>query len=174
MVSDMRPFFHPMFLRIVAGLKTASRWQRRSKKLDRRHSGISMVTGLGDHVGSCWGILALVLSSIIFPVRFAPAAGISDPMSQIKGYLLYKLERMDAAAHDYVANADAYQAIIDKSAGDYDRAAMEQDREILQLITKMQDDYRAYHNHGYETIEGITAGTKVHSNRSRYSRGRRC
>jgi hypothetical protein len=165
MVFGMRTFFHRMFLRIVAELKTTSRWQRRSKKLDRRHPGISIIDrvakGLGDHVGSCGGILALVLSSIVFPVRFTSAAGISDPMAQIKGYLLYKLERMDAAAHDYVANADAYQAIIDKSAGDYDRVAMEQGREILQLITKMQDDYRVYHNHGYETIEGITAGTKV-------------
>jgi hypothetical protein len=80
-------------------------------------------------------------------------------MAQIKGFLVFKLERMDAAAHDYVANA--YQAIIDKWAGDYDRAALEQGPELLQLITKMQDDYRVYHNHGYETVEGITAGTKA-------------
>jgi hypothetical protein len=46
-------------------------------------------------------------------------------------------------------------------AGDYDRAAIGQGPELLQLITKMQDDYRVYHNHGYETIEGITAGTKA-------------
>ena len=25
----------------------------------------------------------------------------------------------------------------------------------------MKDDYRVYHNRGYETIEGITAGTKA-------------
>lgn len=30
---------------------------------------------------------------------------------------------------------------------------------MLPLLVKMQDDYRAYHNNGYETIEGITAGT---------------
>jgi hypothetical protein len=102
-----------------------------------------------------------VLSSVVFPVPFAAAAEGSDPMAQIKGYLVYKLERMDAAAHDYVANANAYQAIIDKFAGDYDRAAIEQGPALLQIITKMQDDYRVYHNHGYETIEGITAGTKV-------------
>ena len=31
---------------------------------------------------------------------------------------------------------------------------------LLGLIAKMQGDYRAIHNNGYETIEGITAGTK--------------
>jgi Imelysin len=102
--------------------------------------------------------LLLLLSGVQW-VGAASAGG--DPLAEIKGYLVYKLERMDAAAHDYVANADAYQAIIDKSGGDYNRAAMEQGPELLQLITKMQDDYRVYHNHGYETIEGITAGTKA-------------
>jgi hypothetical protein len=61
-------------------------------------------------------------------------------MAQTKGFLVFKLQRMDAAAHDYVSNANAYQAIIDKWAGDYDRAAMEQGPELLQLVTKMQDD----------------------------------
>jgi hypothetical protein len=96
-----------------------------------------------------------------FSTHLAAAAEATDPLAQIKGYLVFKLERMDAAAHDYLANANAYQAIIDKYAGDYDRAAIEQGPELLQLITKMQDDYRVYHNHGYETIEGITAGTKT-------------
>jgi hypothetical protein len=143
----MRPLSYRRLLRIVAGPKTPGTCQRRSRTFDPRRLIIA--------------ILALVLSSIVFPVRFAAAAEGSDPMAQIKDYLVYKLERMDAAAHDYVANANAYQAIIDKFAGDYDRAAIEQGPALLQIITKMQDDYRVYHNHGYETIEGITAGTKV-------------
>jgi Imelysin len=102
--------------------------------------------------------LLLLLSGV---QRVGAASAGGDPLAEIKGYLVYKLERMDAAAHDYVANADAYQAIIDKSGGDYNRAAMEQGPVLLPLITKMQDDYRVYHNHGYETIEGITAGTKA-------------
>jgi Imelysin len=109
---------------------------------------------------SPWRFLALA-SWIAFSGHFAAAAEGGDPMTEIKGYLVYKLERMDAAAHDYVANANAYQAIIEKSGGDYDWAAIEHGAELLQLITKMQDDYRVYHNHGYETIEGITAGTKA-------------
>jgi Imelysin len=106
-------------------------------------------------------ILTVALLSILGAAHFAPAAEAGDPMAQIKGFLLFKLERMDAAAHDYVANANAYQVVINKWAGDYDRAALEQGTELLQFITKMQDDYRVYHNHEYETIEGITAGTKA-------------
>ena len=106
-------------------------------------------------------VLTVGLLSILAGAHFAAAAESGDPMAQIKGFLVFKLQRMDAAAHDFVSNANAYQAIIDKWAGDYDRAAIEQGPELLQLITKMQDDYRVYHNHGYETIEGITAGTKA-------------
>jgi hypothetical protein len=113
-----------------------------------------------NRVKSHLKFLTAGLLSIFAGVHFAAAAETtSDPMAQIKGFLVVKLQRMDAAAHDYVANANAYQAIIDKWAGDYDRAAIGQGPELLQLITKMQDDYRVYHNHGYETIEGITAGT---------------
>ena len=99
--------------------------------------------------------------SILFSAHVAAAADDGDPMAKIKGYLVSKLERMDTAAHDFVTNANTYQATIDKSAGDYDRAALENGPELLKLIDKMKDDYRVYHNHGYETIEGITAGTKA-------------
>jgi len=106
--------------------------------------------------------MAAILLFLLSGIHWASAASAGgDPLAEIKGYLVFKLERMDAAAHDFVANANAYQALIDKSGGDYNRAAMEQGPELLQLVTKMQDDYRVYHNHGYETIEGITAGTKA-------------
>jgi hypothetical protein len=115
----------------------------------------------GNRLSSYHKFLTVGLLSILAGAHCAAAAESGDPMVQIKGFLVFKLQRMDAAAHDYVANANAYQAIIDKWAGDYDRAAIEQGPELLQLVTKMQDDYRVYHNHGYETIEGITAGTKA-------------
>ncbi len=109
----------------------------------------------------CFFRAAIGLLSIFSGTHFVAAAESGDPMRQIKGYLLSKLERMDAASHDFVSNAAAYQAIIDKAGGDYDVAAMEQGPELLKLIAKMQDDYRVYHNQGYETVEGITAGTKA-------------
>jgi hypothetical protein len=69
--------------------------------------------------------LTVGLLSIFAGAQFGAAAEMTgDPMAQIKGFLVFKLQRMDAAAHDYVANANAYQAIIDKWAGDYDRAAI--------------------------------------------------
>src|SRR6478609_7656789 len=104
---------------------------------------------------------AIGLLAAFSGTHLGTAAEGGDPMAQIKGFLLSKLERMDAASHDFVTNAAAYQAIIDKAGGDYDRAAFEEGPELLKLIAKMQDDYRVYHNQGYETIEGITAGTKA-------------
>jgi Imelysin len=122
---------------------------------------LSRPVAAGNRLNSVHNALAVGLLAILAGAQFATAAETGDPMAQIKGFLVSKLQRMDGAAHDYVANANAYQAIIDKWKGDYDRAAIEQGPELLQLITKMQDDYRVYHNHGYETIEGITAGTKA-------------
>ena len=82
-------------------------------------------------------------------------------VAEIKSYLTGKLNRMDNAAHDFVKNADAYQKLVDASGGDYNRVALEHGSEALALVAKMQGDFKIYHNEGYETIEGITAGTKL-------------
>jgi hypothetical protein len=105
---------------------------------------------------------AATLAAVVFlaGAKMASAAEASDPLGEVKGYLTSKLKQMCAAAHDFVRNGAAYEKIIEASGSDYNRAAMENGPEILQLITKMQDDFRIYHNHGYETIEGIVAGTK--------------
>ena len=81
--------------------------------------------------------------------------------AEIKSYLTGKLGRMDAAAHDFVKNAEAYEALVNSCAGDYNRVALEHGPDALGLVRKMQDDFKVYHNDGYETIEGITAGTKL-------------
>src|SRR4029077_19688864 len=62
-------------------------------------------------------VVTVAMLSILFSTLLA-AADDGDPMAKIKGYLVSKLERMDTAAHDFVTNANAYQAMIDKSAGD--------------------------------------------------------
>lgn len=100
---------------------------------------------------------------------FSPARASSDipPPKEgggpaaIKSYLVAKLQRMDGAAHEFVTNAAAYQKIIDDCAGDYNRAATERGPDLEGLIVKMQGNYRVYHNTGYETVEGIVAGTKL-------------
>ena len=78
----------------------------------------------------------------------------------IKDYLLQQVTKMNGAAHDYAANAAAYQQIIDANGGDYNKAATNNGPELLSLIAKMQDDYKGLHMRGYETVEGIAAGVK--------------
>lgn len=79
----------------------------------------------------------------------------------IKTYLVTKLQRMDGAANDFVSNAAAYQKIVDDAGGDYNKATVEHGKDLEGLIVKMQGNFRVYHNEGYETVEGITAGTKL-------------
>lgn len=103
-------------------------------------------------------VLAGALFSTLLPVH---AADTGDGTAQIKAYLMGKLQRMDKASHDYVANANAYQGFLDASGGDYEKAALEHGPEMLGLVRKMQDDFKIFHNEGYEQVEGITAGTKL-------------
>ena len=90
-----------------------------------------------------------------------PAHAEGGGTAEIKSYLTGKLNRMDAAAHDFVKNAEAYESLVNSCGGDYNRVALEHGPDALALVRKMQDDFKVYHNEGYETIEGITAGTKL-------------
>ncbi|MBV9127667.1 MAG: hypothetical protein JO117_06215 [Verrucomicrobia bacterium] len=94
-------------------------------------------------------------------VRAATTPGEGGGPAAIKSYLLGKLQSMAGAGHDFVSHAEAYQKLVDASGGDYNRAALEHGAELQALIVKMQGDYRVYHNNGYETVEGIVAGTKA-------------
>ena len=78
----------------------------------------------------------------------------------IKGYLVTQVTKMNSAAHDYVANAAAYEKIIEANGGDYNKAAIGNGSELLGLVGKMQADYKNLHMNGYETVEGIAAGVK--------------
>ena len=98
------------------------------------------------------------LSLAFFSAAMTPAQ--AEDLSAIKTYLLAKVNAMDKASHDYVANAAGYDKIIQANGGDYNKAFIANGDELLGLIAKMQGDYRIIHNNGYETIEGITAGTK--------------
>ncbi|HEY3901804.1 MAG TPA: hypothetical protein VGM54_24540 [Chthoniobacter sp.] len=81
-------------------------------------------------------------------------------LEAIKTYLVGQVTKLDAAAHDYEANAAAYQKIVDASGGNYDKAAISNGTELMALIRKMQGDYLNLHMNGYETIEGIAAGVR--------------
>lgn len=92
--------------------------------------------------------------------RAETAADNSQTLSVVKTYLVDIVQKMDDAGHDFVTNAAAYQKIIDAANGDYNLAASEHGVELGELVKKMQADFGIYHNHGYETVEGIVAGTK--------------
>jgi hypothetical protein len=105
----------------------------------------------------------LKCAAILFATAFAalaPARAADTGLGAIKSYLVTKATAMDKASHEFVANAAAYEKIIAASGGDYDKAVLADGAELLALVAKMQENFRAYHNFGYETIEGITAGTK--------------
>jgi hypothetical protein len=101
-----------------------------------------------------------LFATALFSARADAPADNSQSLLVVKKYLTDNLQKMDEAAHDFVTNAAAYQAIIDAAKGDYDLAASEHGVELGELVKKMQGDFGRYHNHGYETIEGIVAGTK--------------
>ena len=96
---------------------------------------------------------ALVLASL--PVQAA-----DNGLAAIKSYLVGKVTDMDKASHDFVTNAEGYAKVIQAHGGDYNQAAMAEGEVLQGWIAKMQGDYRAFHNTGYETIEGIVAGVK--------------
>jgi len=104
---------------------------------------------------------ALLAVGLLTPALLHAAPEPSSGLSEIKKFLVTKLEFMDAATSDFSKNAAAYQQIIDANGGDYNRAAMANGPELLRLVGRMQDDYRTFHNKGYETIEGVVAGTKT-------------
>jgi hypothetical protein len=54
----------------------------------------------------------------------------------VKKYLVDTVQKMDAAGHDFVTNAAAYQAIIDNAGGDYNKAASEHGVELGELVKK--------------------------------------
>jgi hypothetical protein len=101
----------------------------------------------------------LVLALSLFCGGHAARAEESG-VGAIKDYLLQQVTKMDAAAHDYAANAAAYQQIIAANGGDYNQAAINNGPPLLALVAKMQDDYKGLHMRGYETVEGIAAGVK--------------
>ncbi|HEY2342593.1 MAG TPA: hypothetical protein VGH90_06175, partial [Chthoniobacteraceae bacterium] len=106
----------------------------------------------------CGRLLAVAVAGLWLGAPAVQAEEVG--LGAIKSYLVGKVASMDKAAHDSVANAAAYEKIINDNGGDYDRAAETNAADLQSFISKMQADYGIYHNQGYETIEGVTAGVK--------------
>jgi len=103
-------------------------------------------------------IQAILLSALILPLctHAADTDGVKD-------YLVKTVTKMKAASDDFVKESDAYAAIIAENGGDYQKAYAAKGAELKQLVSKLQEDYKAMDSYGYETVEGIVAGVEKFS-----------
>ena len=101
---------------------------------------------------------SFLLSAFLVLGVFAARASDEQTAASVKSYLLKSLEKINAASQDFVANSEAYSALIAANGGSIEAAYKAEPKKIEQLIAKMQENYKAMDSFGYETIEGIVAG----------------
>src|SRR4051812_20221094 len=90
----------------------------------------------------------------------APVESASPPpaSNDVKGYLLGALGKMEQASEEFLANAIAWQELIDANGGDPVKAFAQSPAEVTRLVGALRENYKAMDSFGYETIEGIVAG----------------
>jgi hypothetical protein len=81
-----------------------------------------------------------------------------ETAASVKGYLLKKLERVNAASEDFVKNSKVYSALVAANGGSVEAAYKADPKQLEKLVAKMQENYKAMDSFGYETVEGIVAG----------------
>jgi hypothetical protein len=101
--------------------------------------------------------------ALLAPVLGAIHASAESPTllpgaNDVKGYLLTTLTKMERAADEFLANALAYQKLVDANGGDPTKAFAQAPDEAMRLVTALRENYKAMDSFGYETIEGIVAG----------------
>ena len=101
---------------------------------------------------------SFLLSAFLVLGVFAARASDVQTAASVKSYLLKSLEKVTEASQDFVANSEAYSALIAANGGSIEAAYKAEPEKIEQLIAKMQENYKAMDSFGYETIEGIVAG----------------
>jgi imelysin len=101
---------------------------------------------------------SFLLSAFLVLGVFAARASDVQTAASVKSYLLKGLEKINAASQDFVANSEAYSALIAANGGSVEAAYKAEPKKIDQLVAKMQGNYKAMDSFGYETIEGIVAG----------------
>jgi Imelysin len=101
---------------------------------------------------------SFLLSAFLVLGVFAARASDVQTAASVKSYLLKSLEKVTEASQDFVANSEAYSALIAANGGSIEAAYKTEPKKIEQLIAKMQENYKAMDSFGYETIEGIVAG----------------
>ena len=101
---------------------------------------------------------SFLFSALLFLGVFAAGASDEQTAASVKSYLLKGLEKVNAASQDFVANSEAYSALIAANGGSVEAAYKAEPKKIDQLVARMQENYKAMDSFGYETIEGIVAG----------------
>jgi hypothetical protein len=109
---------------------------------------------------ACFCLAALAL----FPTS-TPAA---ETAASVKSYLVKKLDKMKLASADFVKNSEAYAALVAANGGTVQAAYKAEPKKMRELVTAMQENYKAMDSYGYETIEGIVAGVPSLANYDTY------
>jgi hypothetical protein len=99
----------------------------------------------------------LAASPLLAETKPAALPPVSDAAG-VKKYLVDTVGSMEAAAQDFVKNAEAYTKLV--AGGDYQAAYAGHGVEIKALVEKMRENYKAMDSYGYETVEGIVAGVE--------------
>jgi hypothetical protein len=102
--------------------------------------------------------LALLLAMALSLGVFSSPGRAEETAASVKSYLLNNLEKINAASQDFVANSEAFSALVAANGGSVEAAYKADPKKIDQLVAKMQENYKAMDSFGYETIEGIVAG----------------
>jgi hypothetical protein len=98
-------------------------------------------------------LLAAVLVRTPTQSATLPPAG-----NDVKGYLLEALGKIEQASEEFLANAIAWQKLVDANGGDPVKAFAQSPDEVMRLVAALRENYKAMDSFGYETIEGIVAG----------------
>ena len=99
---------------------------------------------------------ALVISLALATLNIGLAA--EETATSVKSYLLKKLDKVNAAAEDFLKNSEAYSALVAANGRSVESAYKADPQQMEKLVTKMQENYKAMDSFGYETVEGIVAG----------------
>jgi Imelysin len=100
----------------------------------------------------------LLVTLLILLGICAPCVKAEQTAASVKSYLLQSLEKINVVSQDFVKNSEAYSALAAANGGSVEAAYQADPKKIVQLVGKMQQNYKAMDSFGYETIEGIVAG----------------
>jgi hypothetical protein len=105
--------------------------------------------------------LKIAFLSSVALASFATSLCAEETAASVKSYLLKKLEKVNAAAEDFLKNSEAYSDLVAANGGSMAAAFKADPKQLEKLVTSMQENYKAMDSFGYETVEGIVAGVPL-------------